>query len=44
MFQKGEFWKITLEIMISLESLNSIKFGLVYFSVLLRHMFHHTSP
>lgn len=43
-FQNGEFLKITLEIIMFLESLNSIRFGLVNCKVLCLHMFHQTPP
>ena len=44
MFQKGEFRKITLEMIIFLEFTNSMRFGLVNRRVLCLHMFHQTSP
>jgi len=44
MFQNGEFLKTTLEMMISVECINSKRFGLVKGRVLCLHIFHHTSP
>jgi len=44
MFQNGEFLKTTLEMMISMECINSKRFGLVNGRVLCLHIFHHTSP
>lgn len=44
MFQKGEFLKVILEIIILLEFINSMRFGLVKSSVLCLHMFHQISP
>lgn len=44
MFQKGEFWKITLEIIMLLEFINSMRFGLVKGRVLCLHMFHQMAP
>ena len=44
MFQNGEFLKITLDMIMLLEFMNSTRFGLVNWSVLCLHMFHQTSP
>lgn len=44
MFQKGEFRKITFEMIMPLEFTNSTRFGLVNWRVLCLHMFHQIAP
>lgn len=44
MFQNGEFWKITLEMIMFLEFMNSMRLGLVNWRVCCLHMFHQTLP
>lgn len=44
MFQKGESLSTTLEMMMPLEFMSSMRFGLVNLRDLCLHMFHQTPP